>query len=225
MHMKDIHLNSSFLKIIQGVKNFQQNVYPQKQPLFKALAKVQDPKVLFITCSDSRIDPAMITQTEPGDMFLIHNAGNIVPPHGAAYGGTGASIEYAVSVLNVEHIIVCGHSSCGAMSALMNEGALNGLPAIKHWLSFAESTKAILEVEAQQMDEEARIEHCIRMNIPVQMAHLRTLPSVTAKLAQNKISLHGWVYYIDSGEIEVYNPENNTFIPFDEAYPLTLSAC
>lgn len=222
--MKDMPLNESFLKIAQGVKHFQKEIYPEKQPLFKSLAQTQQPKTLFITCSDSRIDPAMITQTDPGDMFLIHNAGNIVPPHGAAYGGTGASIEYAVSALNVEHVIVCGHSSCGAMTALLHEGSLDGLPAVKHWLSFAESTKAILDVAPKALNEEERIEYCIHMNIPVQLAHLKTLPSVAAKLIQNKISLHGWVYHIESGEIEVYSPENNTFIPFDEAYPVMVNA-
>lgn len=219
--MNSCHLNESLIKIIQGVKQFQNKVYPDKQSLFRALATTQQPKVLFITCSDSRIDPAMITQTEPGDMFLIHNAGNIVPPHGAAYGGTGASIEYAVSALNVEHIIVCGHSSCGAMTALLHEGSLDGLPAVKHWLSFAESTKAILESETAGISDEARIEQCIRMNIPVQLAHLKTLPSVAAKLFQNQIMLHGWVYHIESGEIEVYNSQNRAFITFDEAYPIT----
>lgn len=220
--MKNIQMNESFRMIAQGVKYFQKEIYPENQPLFKSLAKTQAPKILFITCSDSRIDPAMITQTKPGDMFLIHNAGNIVPPIGAAYGGTGAAIEYAVSALNVEHVIVCGHSSCGAMTSLLNEGSLENLPAVKHWLSFAESTKAILEIGSQGMNEDERIEYCIRMNIPVQLTHLRTLPSVAAKLMQNKISLHGWVYHIESGEIDVYNPENNLFIPFDEAYPDTL---
>lgn len=212
--------NNSFEHIINGVNQFQRLVYPEKQSLFQRLAKGQTPKVLFITCSDSRVDPTLITQTEPGEMFLIHNAGNIVPPLGAAYGGTGASIEYAVSVLNVEHIIVCGHSTCGAMAALVNEVSLDNLPAVKHWLSFAESTKAILDVNSEDMDEKERIEYCIRMNVPVQLNHLKTLPSVAAKLIQNKISLHGWVYQIETGEIDVYNADDQSFVPFQKAYSL-----
>jgi len=220
--MRDIQLNKSILKIARGVYTFQNDIYPEKRQLFKSLASAQYPKIMFITCSDSRIDPALITQTEPGDMFLIHNAGNIVPPHGAAYGGTGASIEYAVSVLNVEHIIVCGHSTCGAMSALLRMDSLDALPAVKHWLSFAEATRAILHASFKGQDEDERLDSCIKMNIPVQLGHLKTLPSVASKLIQGEISIHGWLYHIETGEIDVYNSDDNTFVPFKEAYPLNL---
>ena len=220
--MHNTQLNESILKIARGVYKFQKDVYHEKKQLFKALAKDQYPKILFITCSDSRIDPALITQTEPGDMFLIHNAGNIVPPHGAAYGGTGASIEYAVSVLNVEHIIVCGHSSCGAMSALLNIDSLETLPAVKHWLSFAEATRAILQANFKGHNEVERLDSCVKMNIPVQLGHLKTLPSVASRLIQGEIAIHGWLYHIETGKIDVYQALDNTFVSFEEAYPIHL---
>lgn len=213
-------LQESLQKIIQGVNQFQQKVYPGKQARFHSLAKAQHPKILFITCSDSRIDPALITQTEPGDMFLIQNAGNIVPPYGSAYGGTGASIEYAVAALNVEHVIICGHSACGAMGALLNKSAIDHLPTVKHWLSMAETTRILMEVQTQGLNDQERVDACIKLNIPVQLSHLKTLPSVAAKIQKNEIQLHGWVYHIDSGEIDVYQEEGNQFIPFQEAYPL-----
>lgn len=217
--MSTPNLNNSISKIIDGVNHFQTSIYAEKRELFHKLAKAQEPKILFITCSDSRIDAALLTQTEPGDMFSIQNAGNIVPPHGAAEGGVGASIEFAVSVLKVEHIIVCGHNSCGAMKALLHPENVETLPAIKRWLSFAEGTRALLKAEnISHLKEEEQANCCTKLNIPVQLSHLRTLPSVTVRLTQNQVQLHGWVYDIESGQIEVYKEGENKFVSFAEAY-------
>jgi carbonic anhydrase len=212
--------NESFQKIAQGVEHFQNVVYKEKESLFKSLATSQKPKVLFITCSDSRIDSALITQTEPGDMFLINNAGNIIPPLGSAHGGVGASIEYAVSVLNVEHIIVCGHSNCGAMNALVSKTNLDNLPDVKHWLSFAKASYAIYESEEKRLSDDERLDYCIKVNVPVQLSHLKTLPSVAAKMVQKKITLHGWVYHIETGDIDVYDEATGSFKNFHDAYAL-----
>ncbi len=205
-------------QVIRGVKKFQTEIYPVKQELFQSLAKKQDPKILFITCSDSRIDPSLITQTEPGSLFLIHNAGNLVPPHGTPYGGTGASIEYAITVLNVEHIIVCGHSMCGAMSALLDERKLENIPIIRNWITYAEGTRAIIEAEAGDLSEEERLHRCVERNVEVQLTHLKTLPSVAAGLTTGRITLHGWVYHIETGTIDVYSTNSKSFISFDEEY-------
>ena len=206
-------------KLIQGIRHFQETVYEKKKTLYKELAKGQKPKVLFISCSDSRVVPHLFTQTEPGDMFMVQNAGNIVPQHGSANGGVGASIEYAVAVLNVEHIVVCGHSNCGAMNAIASNQNLDALPSVKHWISFAEATRAIVQTQDKGLSDDARLELCIEQNIPVQLDHLRTLPSVAAKLVQNKVTLHGWVYHIETGRIDVWNPENKAFQAFNDAYP------
>lgn len=216
--------NNSIAPVLTGVKKFQEEVYPEKRDLFKVLAQRQEPKVLFITCSDSRVDPSLITQTDPGSMFLIHNAGNIVPPHGTPYGGTAASIEYAVTVLNVEHIIVCGHSTCGAMSALLDESKLAGSPTLKQWISYAETTRAIIEAETEGFSQEEKLHRCVERNIQVQLSHLKTFPSVAARLAVGKLNLHGWFYHIETGEIDVYDFATDKFVPFDEAYALPISA-
>src|SRR6478736_4743690 len=129
-------------KIIEGVREFQATVFREQRELFEALSrKPQNPLAMFITCSDSRINPNLITQTEPGDLFLLRNAGNIIPPSGAGNGGEGATIEYAVGVLGVQHIIVCGHSQCGAMQALLRPNAVDDLPAVAEWFRHAEATR------------------------------------------------------------------------------------
>src|SRR5215216_3133599 len=129
-------------KIIQGIRQFQTTIFPEQRELFKQLGeKQQNPLALFITCSDSRINPNLITQTEPGDLFLLRNAGNIIPPYGAANGGEGATVEYAVSVLKMRNIIVCGHYGCGAMHFLMRQSTMGDLPAVRAWFSHAEATR------------------------------------------------------------------------------------
>lgn len=217
--MRQFPPNDPFHAIIEGVRKFQSEAYSHKQSLFQELAKKQEPKVLLVTCSDSRVDPSLITQTDPGSLFLVQNAGNIIPPYGTPYGGTGASIEYAVTVLGVEHIIVCGHSSCGAMSALLDDKVLESAPPIiKQWVSYAETTRAIVDVEAKNLDKLERLNHAIARNVQVQIRHLKTFPSVAAKLAVGQLTIHGWVYQIESGNVDVYDPASEGFVPFERAY-------
>lgn len=211
--MPNPQLSHSLRKLIAGVRKFQNEVYPQRQALFKALAKDQKPKILFITCSDSRVDTSLITQTDPGDMFIIKNAGNLIPPYGAAPGGTSASIDYAVSILEVEHIIVCGHSDCGAMAALFEEDALADKPLIRQWLAFAETALSLSRTEKfQGLNEEERLKRCIEANVIAQLTHLKTIPSVVSGLATGKLRLHGWVYDIESGAVNVYSEQKKHFI-------------
>src|SRR5437764_15090805 len=125
-------------KIFDGVRRFRDTVFAEQRLLFERLARKQDPQALFITCSDSRINPNLTTQTEPGELFILRNAGNIIPPHGAASGGEAATIEYAVSVLKVSHVILCGHSHCGAMQALLGGEQDLDLPAVRAWFAHAE---------------------------------------------------------------------------------------
>src|SRR6187549_949446 len=128
-------------RILAGVKRFQRDVFPKDRRFFEELAaKQQKPQALFITCSDSRVHPNLITQTEPGDLFLIRNAGNIVPPHGAVAGGEEATIEYSIEVLGIRHIILCGHSQCGAVKALLHPDSVKNLPAAGSWFRHAEAT-------------------------------------------------------------------------------------
>src|SRR5210317_1739618 len=136
-----------------GVVKFQNEVYPQKKELFEKLSQGQDPEALFITCSDSRIETAMITQTDPGELFICRNAGNIVPPHVTHTGGMTASIEFAVAALKVPHIVICGHTECGAMKGAMNPEGLDGLPHVREWLGFTQAAVAVVEELAPESEE------------------------------------------------------------------------
>ena len=198
-------------KLVNGVHKFQTEVFDSHKELFTQLSKGQHPQTLVITCSDSRIDPGLILQTEPGDIFVLRNAGNIVPPYGASNGGEVATIEYAVKVLGVQDIIVCGHSHCGAMAALNKPESLQSLPSMKAWLQHAESTRHIIEENYRHKEGEDLLNITIQENVLVQLENLRTHPSVSAKLSAGKLHLHGWVYKIMTGEVFGYDPKEEQF--------------
>lgn len=131
-------------QIVRGVRQFQNKVYAAQKDFFEMLAaKQQTPQALFITCSDSRVDPNLLTQTEPGTLFLLRSVGNIIPPYGSAHGGEGATIEYALSVLGVPHIIICGHSHCGAMKRFCDPRRSTTCPRSRGWFRFAEATRRV----------------------------------------------------------------------------------
>src|SRR6188508_482553 len=130
--------------LVDGIHRFRSLVFEQHKELFERLSDGQAPSTLFITCSDSRVVPDLFTQTGPGELFTLRNAGNIVPPYGASNGGESPTIEYAVSVLGIEHVIVCGHSGCGAMKALLKPESVSHMPAIANWLNQAEATRRIV---------------------------------------------------------------------------------
>jgi len=202
-------------KIIDGFLKFQKEVFPERSALFKRLANQQNPHVLFVTCSDSRVVPELLTQQDPGDLFVIRNAGNIVPSYGPEPGGVSATVEYAVSVLGVSDIVICGHSNCGAMGAISSCQCLDHLPAVAHWLRYADSAKAI--VRAREYDSErARADDLVRENVIAQLANVRTHPAVALALAQRKLDLHGWVYDIENGVIQALDGRSQTFVPLAE---------
>ncbi|UXY14326.1 carbonic anhydrase [Chitiniphilus purpureus] len=198
-------------KLFEGARRFRTHTHPYRSQLFQNLAQGQQPEVLFITCSDSRIDPNLLTHTEPGDIFVLRNAGNIVPPHGMTGGGEEATIDYAVLVLGVEHIVVCGHTDCGAMKGLLHPEKLSELPTVARWLSHAEATRSVVRCMCQELPENEQLEEAIRQNVRVQLNHLRTIPSVNARLAQGRLKLHGWVYDIASGDVHVLDEASGHF--------------
>ncbi len=198
--------------LVNGVHRFQKRVFPGQQKLFEKLADGQTPSALFITCADSRINPTALTQTEPGELFILRNAGAMVPPYGAVQGGEAATVEYAISVLKVQDIIVCGHSHCGAVSALLNPAAAEGLSAVKQWLAHAESTRRILaENYAELTDPEQRLNVAIQEHALVQLENLQTHPSVLAALSRDALRLHAWVYRFETGEVFAFHPEKGRF--------------
>lgn len=202
-------------RLIDGVSRFRRDIYPAKKQLFERLAKSQSPDTLFITCADSRIVPDLITQSEPGDLFICRNAGNMVPPYGELNGGITATIEYAVGVLNVEHIVVCGHTDCGAVKGLLKPETLTDLPTVQRWLSYGELAKRMVKENYPDLDEEATLKALTHENVLAQLDHLRTHPTVAARLARGKIRLHGWVYEIPKGEVHVWDAEKRVFVSIE----------
>ena len=199
-------------KLLKGLITFQEEVFLKKKELFAGLSGHQKPRAVFVTCSDSRIDPTMLTQTEPGDLFIIRNAGNLIPTYGAAIGGSTASLEYGISVLQVKDIIVCGHTDCGAMEALLHQEKLQELPAVKAWLQHAETTMRIMKDLYTHLQGDELFAATIRENVLVQLDHLKTHPAVATGLRRGNLRLHGWVYSIGTGEVWVYDWEKKRFI-------------
>lgn len=206
-----------------GVIRFQNEVYPQKKELFEKLSKGQAPEALFITCSDSRIETAMITQTDPGELFICRNAGNIVPPHTTHTGGMTASIEFAVAALNVPHIVICGHTECGAMKGAMNPADLDNLPHVREWLGYSKAAVSVVNQLAPEGDEE-RMKLLLEQNVILQLRHLATHPSVAARLAKGDLQLHGWVYDIKTGDVNAYDEAQKRFVSVDVYYAKEVAA-
>ena len=202
-------------KLVDGIHNFQRGVFGSQRAYFEKLVAGQHPMAMIITCSDSRISPNLITQTEPGDLFILRNAGKIVPPHGAGNGGgEAATIEFAVSVLKVPDVIVCGHSHCGAMKALLGPtAALEDMPATKAWLGNAEATRRIMREKYQHLEGNPQLTACVQENVLVQLENLRTHPVIAVGLASGSLNLHGWVYKFETGEVFAFDPNVGQFAP------------
>lgn len=209
-------------QLVRGVNRFRAEVFEPQREMFRRLAQGQQPQALFITCADSRINPNLLTQTEPGELFILRNAGNIIPPYRAASDGEGATIEYAVAVLGVPHVIVCGHTRCGAMAALMDPEAVSGLPAVRAWFAHAEATRRILQAKYAGGCGDATGRAAAMENVLVQLDHLRTHPAVAVGLARGKLSLYGWVWDIESGEVFGYQPDEGRFVPLGDRAPQPL---
>ena len=203
-------------KLVQGIHHFQDSLFSSQRELFERLADGQNPETLFITCSDSRINPNLITQTEPGELFIIRNAGNLVPPFGAANGGEAATIEFAIVGLGVRDIILCGHSYCGAMKGLLYPESLTKLPTMAAWLSHAEAARWIARQQYADRSEADLLNITIQENVLAQLENLRTHPAGAVAVASGKLKLHGWVYKFETGQVFAYEPKEGQFVPLTE---------
>ena len=201
-------------RLFDGVRTFQEEVYPQRRAEFMELAKGQNPDILFIACADSRVVPEMITQTLPGELFVCRNIGNIVPTYGEMMGGVSAVIEYAVMALGVSHIVLCGHSDCGAIKGLLKEGSLAKMPTVASWLRNAHSARSVVEATRPDLEGDAKIQAVIEQNVLTQLQHLITHPSVAAGVASGTLTLHGWLYDIETGGIRRHDPVQGKLVPF-----------
>ncbi|MFK7766380.1 MAG: carbonic anhydrase [Mariniblastus sp.] len=187
------------MKIVQGIEKFKSDVYPKMEGQFAELKKGQAPETLFITCSDSRIDPHLLMQATPGELFIIRNAGNIVPLPGAGELSVEATIQYAVDVLKVSQIVVCGHSHCGAVTGLLNLDSLESLPVIRDWVKRSEK---VLE-----RITDSDIPTAINENVKLQLENLREHECVAKAIADNRLTLHGWVYHFENGTVDFLTDE------------------
>ncbi|MCU0245095.1 MAG: carbonic anhydrase [Bryobacter sp.] len=203
------------VQLAEGVRIFKERVFPKRREFFARLARQQNPEVLFITCADSRVVPSLITHTNPGELFVERNPGNIVPVYSEESVGVSASIEYAVAVLGVKHIIVCGHSDCGAVKGILHPEKLT--PAVARWLEYG--TPALREVEERfpHHTEEQKLRRLTDWNVITQMGHLQGHPSVRERLAAGELEIHGWVYEIGTGEVYALHPVSNEFAPWPPA--------
>ena len=187
-----------------GIHKFRTEVYPERREAYeRAATEPQRPHTLMVTCADSRIDPEMVTQSGPGEIFVTRNIGNLVPPYGEMLGGVSAVLEYAVNALKVRHVVICGHTDCGAMKAMLNPSSLDKLQVVRHWLRNAESAMSIArEVESPGDD---LLMNLTKHNVLMQMTHARTHPSVAGAMARGELLMSGWVYRIGSGDVLMYD--------------------
>jgi len=202
-------------RLLRGLKRFQKRVYPKHRELFEKLALQQRPEVLFVTCADSRIDPCMLTQSKPGELFICRVIGNIVPQYSDAAGGVSATIEYAVGLLGVKDLVVCGHTDCGVMKGLLNPDALKALRSVTAWLKHAKRAQLATKKEKQARDPEEFLLELTQKNVLEQLKNLRTHPVVSARLREGTLKIHGWVYHIGSGKVTAWNEDANRFVPAD----------
>lgn len=201
-------------QLIKGSIEFKENEFLEYKDKFdKLIDEGQRPKVLFIGCSDSRVVPNLITKSDPGDLFIIRNIGNFIPPFSddEDFHGTAAAIEYAVSVLEVDHIIVCGHSYCGAIASLYKNLDKNDLKHVKKWLELGEKAKQIVDFTSKEMSVNEKIRTVERVSVIFQAENLLTYPKVKERVKMKKLHINIWFYKIETGEIEEYDSIESEF--------------
>jgi len=206
--------------LIEGVHYFQNVGFKQQQELFERLAEGQTPQVCFITCSDSRIDPNLITNAKPGQLFIVRNPGNVVPCYGTANNSAMAAVEFAVAMLDVKDVIVCGHTHCGAISSLFQPETISHLRSLKEWLIHCDSTVEIIKDRYSHLEGEDLYTVASEENVLVQLEHLRSLPVIASRLSRGVINLHAWMYKIETGEMFVYESDEGQFKRMQAANPV-----
>jgi carbonic anhydrase len=213
--------------IVQRMSNFRDEVFPRERGLYRKLARDgQQPQALVISCADSRVVPELITQSGPGELFVCRNAGNIVPPFAQGNGGVSSAIEYAILALGVRDVVVCGHSDCGAMKALLTPGALDGMPNVAAWLRHSHAAHEVVrETCPSGLDATALARLLAMENVIAQLNHLRTHPTVAAKLAAGRMRLHGWFFDLETGAVLVLDETFGRFVEVDDEcnLPVALS--
>jgi carbonic anhydrase len=213
-------------ELIAGFRRFQSTYYGERRELVERLVKEgQAPKIMVVACSDSRVDPAIITDCDPGDLFVVRNVANLVPPYeeGGGYHGTSAALEFAVRCLNVEHVIVMGHARCGGIRALLGQIRFEDSAGqfIAPWMSIAEEARRrVTEAHAGE-DAEVRAAACEREAVHVSLGNLESFPFVRKAVAAGRLQLHGWYFDLDRGELQGFDPVSGRFELLAEGAPGT----
>jgi carbonic anhydrase len=199
-------------KFIAGYKRFHDNYFVGNQELFDRLKEGQNPSAMVIACSDSRVDPAILLDCQPGDLFMVRNVANLVPPYerGAGLHGVSTALEFGVGVLGVSHLIVLGHSSCGGVRALMDgtQGDFMG-----NWVNIAARAKQRVLAEFPDASTQEQCHACEEASILVSLENLLTFPWIRERVESSQLTLHGWYFNIDSGDLVAYNPSLGCFEP------------
>lgn len=207
--------------IIEGYGKFKQKKFKHYKEHFSELAKQgQNPKVLFIACCDSRVVPSLLTSANPGDMFIVRNIGNMVAPYSPDndYHSTAAAIEYAVSILEVSDIIVCGHSHCGAINGLYTDDRGDeNLLHVKKWLELGSRAKDFIASSMPNATFEEKLRATEKSSIVFQLVNLLTYPQVEKRVNEGKLNINGWYYYIENGKLEYYDDDSLSFKPLEAA--------
>lgn len=210
-------------KLVKGIVEFRRNIRPNYLEAFAKLALGQSPDTLFIACSDSRVVPNLFASTDPGDLFVIRNVGNIVPPchcHGTGLSGgdksEAAAIEFAVHKLKVSNLIVCGHSECGAMRALLDQSMVEEMPNLAEWLTDGKMTLARLQQDNHCPPNLAKHNRLSQLNVLQQIENLKTYPIVQQKLQEGSLRLHGWWFELSQAEVYAFEEEEDKFILIDD---------
>ena len=198
-------------KIIKGVSKFRAEVYPAQHEMFERLKRRQEPLALFLTCADSRVDPNLITQMAPGQLFIERNPGNLVPHYGEFVGGVSAGVEYAMLVLKVPLVIICGHTDCGVMKGLLHSEQAQGMPGLQQWMRHAAEARHRIMRDHCDAGEEEKLRLMTEYNVLAQMENLKSHPSVHSRFLNGEVEIHGWVYDIGNGSIRAADPESGRF--------------
>jgi carbonic anhydrase len=202
-------------KLKDGVRRFRANVYPEREQMYaRAATETQRPHTLFIACADARVDPNEITQSNPGEVFVLRNIGNMVPAYGEMMGGNSAVIEFAVNALKVNHIVICGHTDCGAMKALLQPDSVKNMPTVTSWLSNAHAALTVAQTLHKKTEWKRELLRVLtEQNVLLQLQHLKTHPSVAGAMAMGELTVSGWVYDIGKGQVSIAEDGQRVFIP------------
>ena len=210
----EIRIVKRVKKLIRGLDKFRETYVDTHRELLEQLSHGQKPRVLFVSCSDSRVDPNLITNTDIGELFVIRNAGNIIPPYGAANGGEGGTIEYAINALDIQQVVICGHTHCGAMKGLLKLNKLQKeMPLVYDWLQHAEATRRMVLETYPHYEGEDLVEVLVAENVLIQIDNLKTYPIVRSRLHQGRLKIYAWIYNIETGKVLAYDARTHTYVP------------